>query len=225
MLFAISLGMIENASTLKAAEGEKSAARNEFVVFDIPGLPLKEALFSYIDKAGVEVFVDDALVSGHRSAPLHGTYDAETALRRLLAGTGLEIRNAGPNAFTLVSVGASVPSADWRPSWSSDSRRLKFYAALQLTVQSALCDHVSAALGSYRAALALWLNPVGTISQVRLLTSSIDEKTGREMLARIRGVSVGTAPPASVVQPVVLVVLPRAPDDARDCGRPFAAGN
>ena len=58
-----------------AGAGDEAAK----ILFDIPPQPLGAALFAYTREAGAEVFVDDLLVAGRQSAPLHGDYDPETA--------------------------------------------------------------------------------------------------------------------------------------------------
>jgi hypothetical protein len=212
-----------------AARGEARAQQRNapvqvgVVTFDIPAQPLSNALFSFTAKAGIEVFVDDALISGHMSTFLHGTYAPEVALRMLLAGTGLQIRRAASNAFTIVAANVAVPSMGWRPSWAIDGSRLRFYAALQGSVRRAICDRAATAPGPYRAALAIWVSSAGTINAIKLLTVDIDEETGRALVSRLKGISIGLARPNSVTQPIVFVVLPRSSNDARDCAR--SAGN
>ena len=59
--------------------------------FDIPAQPLSQALTLYARQAGVQIFFPTAPIAGRRSVSLQGPSDKSTALRRLLAGSGLEI--------------------------------------------------------------------------------------------------------------------------------------
>jgi hypothetical protein len=194
------------------------------ILFDIPPQPLGAALFAYTREASAEVFVDDVLIAGRQSAPLHGDYDPETALRALLAGSGLEIRRAAPKAFTLVAIATREPSPDRPPAWLSDRTQLRFYAAVQAAVKGVLCSRLDTQPGRYRAALAVWVDPAGVIDRVRLLTPDVEGATRQALLTGVKGLSVGEPPPA-IAQPVIFVVLPRAPGATGDCQPTLEAGD
>jgi len=194
-------------------------------VFNIPAQPLNAALFAYAQVTGAEVFVDDALIAGRRSASIRGTYDTETALRALLSGSGLEIRNAASNAFTLVLSSTPEPPFDQVPGWSSDREQVRFYAAVQTAVRHVLCKQSDTQLGLYRAALAVWVDPAGTISQIRLLSPNVNTEFGRALLTGIEGTFIGEPPPAGLPQPVTFVILPRTPESTGDCMSAPKAGD
>jgi iron complex outermembrane receptor protein len=59
--------------------------------FDIPVQPLSSALASYARQAGVQIFFPTAQIAGRESVAVQGRLDKSTALRELLAGTGLEV--------------------------------------------------------------------------------------------------------------------------------------
>lgn len=186
------------------------------VVFDIPAQPLGAALLAYSQVSGAEVFVDDALVAGRRSAPLRGAFEAEAALRKLIAGSGLALRRAAHDAFTLVALTVREPPQDRRPNWSASAAHAGFYAAVQGAVRGVLCGRPDIVPGPYRAALAVWVGHSGAIERARVLTPELDGRTGEVLQEMLRGLAVGP-PPAGVSQPLVLVVLPRAPDATGDC--------
>ena len=198
--------------------GESSLA------FDIPAQPLAAALLAYSQAAGAEVFVDDALVAGRRSAPLAGRYDTEAALRRLLTGTGLAVRRAGRNAFTLVAAPLGEPPMDQAPGWAKDPARARFFAGLQAAVQRVLCARPDMAPGRYRAALALWFDSAGAVVRSRLLSQDLDAGLGRALLAGLDAISAGAPPPPGLAQPVIFVILPRPPDVTGDCAARTLAG-
>jgi hypothetical protein len=195
------------------------------ILFDIPPQPLGAALFAYTREAGAEVFVDDELVAGRQSAPLRGAFDPEMALRTLLAGSGLAIRRAAPGAFTLVGIAAREPPRDRLLAWSSNRAQLRFYAAVQAAVKGVLCSRLATQPGRYRAALAVWVDPAGVIDRVRLLTPDVEGATGEALVTEVKGLSVGEPPPAAIAQPVIFVVLPRAPGATGDCQPTMEAGD
>jgi outer membrane receptor protein involved in Fe transport len=82
--------------------------------------PLQGALAGYAVTTGEQLFYTAALVAGRTTHGLHGVYDADTGLARLLAGTGLTMRRvkpgvlviaASPSRATTMRVGAVVPQA------------------------------------------------------------------------------------------------------------------
>ncbi|HEX8903813.1 MAG TPA: TonB-dependent receptor plug domain-containing protein, partial [Longimicrobiaceae bacterium] len=80
--------------------------------FDIPALPLADALRRFARTAGVQVEVDARAAVGARSHPVSGVYTAPEALRQLLAGTRLSARfTEGGRA--LVLRGEADASVTW----------------------------------------------------------------------------------------------------------------
>jgi outer membrane receptor protein involved in Fe transport len=63
--------------------------------FDIPAQPLSQALNQLALRSDREILFSPALTQGKRSPGLSGTFTAETALERLLAGSGLIVQLEG----------------------------------------------------------------------------------------------------------------------------------
>ena len=78
-----------NGAPRRAESAGDTATR---IRFDLPARPLPEALGEFSHQAGVRIAVDAAAAARERSQPVSGTYTSAQALRRLLAGTGLEAR-------------------------------------------------------------------------------------------------------------------------------------
>lgn len=72
------------------------------VNFNIPSLPLVQALARYGEASGFAVLVDSGMAAGRRSSPVKGYLDPYLALTYLLHGSGLTARYTGANAFTLM---------------------------------------------------------------------------------------------------------------------------
>jgi iron complex outermembrane recepter protein len=79
------------------------AAQAQPVRFDVPAQPLAGALARFADAAGVQILFDPAVVRGHTSTALHGTLPVDTALARLLAGTGLDVVRSGARVYLVVA--------------------------------------------------------------------------------------------------------------------------
>jgi hypothetical protein len=190
--------------------------------FTIPAQPLEDALLAYAKVTGVEVFVDHALAAGQRSKPIEGVYHLEAALLLMLEGTGLELRQVAPRAYTLVAISSREPSPDRAPGWLADRTRSRFFTAVQTTVKQILCTQPEIAPGQYRAALAIWTDSIGRVVEARLLGATADTPSVRRLLDSMKGASVGQPPPAGLEQPVTFVILPRRPDQTGDCASPKA---
>jgi iron complex outermembrane recepter protein len=88
--------------------------RAETVTFDIPPLPINEALLSFARQAGVRFVMPDAQFGNARSNAVRGAFDRESALAELLRGTGVAARLENGAIVLLRSAdasGASQPGA------------------------------------------------------------------------------------------------------------------
>lgn len=178
--------------------------------FDIPSQALEDALYAFDAASGIEVFVDGPTVAGRRSMAIKGVFTPVQALRALLAGTGLDARLIGANAITL-SLGT--------PQGRANSSVYRDYSAfVQTAVMRVLCAEPETRPGAYRIAIQLWLAPTGVISTANLLSSTGDAERDRRLHNVLSGISIGRPPPATLPLPIVMVILPRSPQDSGDCG-------
>lgn len=184
--------------------------------FDIASQRLEDALLAYAESTGVEVFVDHTLAANRRSGAVKGRYSVEAALQHLLAGTGLESRQAADRAYTLVAESPLDPSPDRPLPWNADDEQRQFFASLQLAIKRVLCTRPETLPGQYRAALAMWIGPGGEVENIRVLGVN-----GREappgLAGDIQRMSLGRPPPAGLKQPITFVILPRPLDRTGDC--------
>jgi iron complex outermembrane receptor protein len=78
--------------------------------FDIPAQPLSQALMRFAEATGLQLFFDAKLARALQSPGVRGTYTPESALIRLLDGTGLAYRFTNPTTVTLVVTDSSGPA-------------------------------------------------------------------------------------------------------------------
>jgi len=185
--------------------------------FNIPAIALADALYTYSSVTGIEILVTKDMVAHRRSAAIAGTFAPEDALGALLSGSGLAAKYMGANAFTLVPMATvSAPPAFATPRYPDYS------AALQVSVTSALCRFHETRPGDYRLAARLWVDRSGRVSQVKFLGTTGDG--GRDaVLATLLGrVVVGEAPPADLIQPSTVLILPRQDESAECAGHAVA---
>lgn len=117
------------APAITLAQPEADAVQSKDTVrFDIPSQPMAQALRTYAAQAGMQLLYRTDVVSALTAPALTGEFDRPTALRRLLAGTDLEVvysstlvatvrrRDAAPvpprDAETIEKVAPSKESAD-----------------------------------------------------------------------------------------------------------------
>ena len=86
--------------------GEHDHAHNKMAQsqhFDIPALPLADALKRYADQSGMQIFYRSDILPDITTQPLHGGFSHEQALMRLLAGSELRFTFGGNNALVIHS--------------------------------------------------------------------------------------------------------------------------
>jgi hypothetical protein len=175
--------------------------------FDLPAQPVEEALYRLSVTTGVQIFADGQIVAGRQTKAISGDYTTEEALEHLLSGTGLVTRAAGTGAI-MVMPGLTGAQAE--------IVRRDYSTALQHAVLAALCRDGEQALGKYRLAIRMWLTPQGMVEQVDLLSSTGDPERDRRVGRVLRSVT-AEQPPKALPQPVIMVILPRSPQESGDC--------
>ena len=177
------------------------------IAFDIPAQPLSDALYAYSSVTGIDILVPGEMLVRRQSSAITGLLAPEDALRALLSDTGLVPRYTGSGAFTLA------------PDPSTTTARIPRYpqysAALQAAVTNVLCQLRETRPGGYRVAARLWVGPTGEVTRVGLLGTTGDAGRDAVLADLLRRVVIGEPPPANLLQPTTVVVLPR--QDAAGC--------
>jgi hypothetical protein len=212
LLVALSIASLIPA---KAEPAQSDGVSTAPMTFHIASQPLSDALYAYSSATGIEVLIPGDVIAHRQSPSVVGTLTPEAALRALLAGSGLVPHAAGNNAITLRP---GVPD----PSVSGRIPRFPHYsAALQTAVTDVLCELRTTRPGGYRVAVRLWVNPSGEVTEVGVLGTTGDVNRDETLSTLLKRVAIGMPPPAGLLQPTTLVVLPR--QEAAGCVRP--AGN
>lgn len=115
---AAALSLILNSAFLQAAAQSAEGSGRE--VLAIPAGTLGDVLSEISLRTGVPVIFAEELVEGRRAPPVAGTYSAEEAVRRVLAGTGLEVRAGRNGVLRIIRAAAhgepAVAASVRRPS-------------------------------------------------------------------------------------------------------------
>lgn len=204
---------------VRADTPDRQARRLEFA---IPALPLADALHAYGLATGLDVFFDWETVEGRFSSAVVGRFTPEEAVELLLGGSGLEVRRVTPSAFTVAAAAnaerpapsspdteEAAPTATTVHPPEEELRRESYFAAVQASVERALCEHPATSPGPYQAAVRIWIADDGEISRSELLGSTGERQRDAALHSALRGLLVDERPPRNLPQPVTFLVDPR----------------
>jgi TonB family protein len=210
-----------------ASEGGKVDATGP-MSFAIPPQSLATALEAYSEATGIQVLYDSRLALGRDCAGAKGSMTPEAALRALLGRTDLVIRYTSSNDVVLLSAvaqgaagAAPLPADDHVLSLDTlhvgdaaeagDQADYRFYAGVvQADIQSALHRDEDARSGSYDIGLRLWVGPSGTVLRSQIFRSSGDAERDAKVTRAVRNMTISKPPPASMPQPVSVVIVAHA---------------
>jgi hypothetical protein len=187
---------------------------NEQIELDIPVQPLGAAISRYGNATGRDVLYDANLACGRLSSEVRGALAPDEALKKLLAGTGLEAELVTGKTFVLLPVPASPQS---RQTSSPEHRH--YYGLIQAGITDALCEAPGAHPGRYRFTAKLWIAPDGAVVRSRRIGSTGTPQRDHEIDAALRRVQLNKAPPPGFQQPVIILIVPQGPGVTRGCDR------
>ncbi len=181
--------------------------------YDMPSMPLSDALARLGGLAGFHVNYDERLAAGRRSSPVSGATTPHEALDQLLAGTGLVPRFTRRDAFTIVP----------RPTDESPDLRLDdlvvtapvigeakagdyaWYGGLLLEACFRKLRGQTALKGRrYQLQLYVWLDPDGAVSRVETVGPSDQVETRQLIEGALTGLRLAQLPPQAMPQPIRL---------------------
>lgn len=219
--FVLSMYVLACFLTAGYAAAAENAGQEGALQFAIRPQGLESALALFSEMTGYSILIGGDLVAGLNSQGASGEMSPRQALERLLQDTGLTARFVSQQSFTLAPVSVTAPSSvdekpDLPPRQIHSPVSQDFSFALQRAMTRALCELHPNAFGRYRLGLQLWLAPGGTITDVRLLTSSGAVRRDRDVAERLQGLDIGVPLPVGMAQPLTVLLTPR-PDPAADC--------
>lgn len=184
--------------------------------YALPAQSLGDSLEAIGHAAGVAVLTEER--HARRRAPaLSGRYSVLEALRVLLAGSGLRIRQTDGAAIVVYEPAPAAPATPAAPVVAAGDipgargRGADFsgyVGRVQKALLRTLCGNASARPGAYRLALQLRLDDAGQVTRLRLLDSTGSARVDAAVARALQGMEVGAAPPAGMPQPVSVLLLP-----------------
>jgi len=104
--------LVTTPQAVAAGTNPQTAQAVEAYDFDIAPQPLASALNAFSTVTGWEVGYATAIAPDTQASAVSGSYTAEQALRRLLAGTGLDYAKTGANSVRLQRAQAAAPEGE-----------------------------------------------------------------------------------------------------------------
>jgi TonB family protein len=208
--------MAQPAVPVTAPDTDQAAAP-QTIAFDIPALPLEQALQRYGRTTRQPALFSSDMVAGLVSSPVRGRHSASQALRLLLQGTGLSsdrVETAAGTTF-LLRPATMTEAAAPAPRLVLDG----FAGLLQSRTMQVLCADLRTRPGTYRVLFQFALDASGAVDSARLLDSSGDAGRDAVLLAALRRLRLDVAPPAGFVgQPLTMALAPTPAGAASPCG-------
>ncbi|WP_307741154.1 STN domain-containing protein [uncultured Stenotrophomonas sp.] len=192
-----------------------TAAQDAVHAYDIPALPLEQAVERFSVISGWSVMYPGDLSSGRSSHALRASLAPLPALQVLLQGSGIEAEVIGEQRVVLrrstplaaePGVGAELPEAE----------RRRRYGGLQQRLRAAFCDDPEIAPGRYAATLRFHVDSEGQVHAPELLSGSGSARRDARLLQAMQGLVLASEA-AALPQPVTLQIRPSGAD--HDCGR------
>ena len=199
------------------AQPDAQAAAPQAIDFDIPALPLEQALQRYGRTTRQPALFASDMVAGLVSSPVRGRHSASQALRLLLEGTGLSSDRVETQAGTtfLLRPATGTAAAVPAPRLALDG----FAGLLQSRTMQVLCADLRTRPGTFRVLFQFALDASGAVESARLLDSSGDTSRDAVLLAALRRLRLNVAPPAGFVgQPLTMALAPTPAGAASPCG-------
>lgn len=171
----------------------------EFFEFDLPVLPLQEALDLFGDRTGLSGIYLASSTNGKTSSAVLGKYTAVDALQKLLQGSGLAAHFLTPSSFVLERVmpeeRSELPMAN------------EYESVVQNGIRDVFCNEASLAKNDYRAALRFYIDKNAHLLAPVLLDSTGDKQRDAKILAALSGVKFKRAP-LETKKPFFMLILP-----------------
>lgn len=195
------------------------------IEFDIAAQRLGDAIDAYSRASGLDILIDGQHAQRTSNA-VRGLLTAQEALEAMLAGTGLEARHANATSVVIHAsrqsgIAAMPEAAGMEESGFKEGEVLhqSYAAQVQQALRRTLCSSAETRPGSYRLALQLRLDARGAVERFRLLSTTGDARRDAAVQNSVRTVAIGSPPPPSLPQPLVILLLPEGPGAESDCGQ------
>jgi hypothetical protein len=209
------LAIAGRATAEETSMAKDRGGQNGLIAFHIPSQTLSTALDAYSSRTGIEVLYDSGLANRRRSHGVEGDYRIEDGLSVLLLGSGLMARPISDGAITITQLPANEAFAPGPGPKESPYR--VYFAAMQVSFEKILCRSSKVIPQSYRSVLKFGIGPLGQVEHPELLHSNGTPVQDLAVAGLFAHTTIGQAPPSALLQPIMLLILPKSPGDLSYC--------
>ncbi|AWM94713.1 TonB-dependent siderophore receptor [Pseudomonas sp. 31-12] len=100
-LLAVAIALCAPLASSQLIAAEQASSVH---AYNLPAAPLASTLNQIASQAGLALSLNPSLAAGKTSAPVKGQFDAATALREALRGTGLQLEQSSAGTYSLVAI-------------------------------------------------------------------------------------------------------------------------
>lgn len=100
-LLALAIALCAPLASTQLIAAEQASSVH---AYNLPAAPLASTLNQIASQAGLALALNPSLAAGKTSAPVKGQFDAASALREALRGTGLQLEQSSAGTYSLVAV-------------------------------------------------------------------------------------------------------------------------
>lgn len=201
-----------------AAIAQEASTTTEFQ-FDIPAQPLASSLKAYSAVTNLELYYESNMVDGYRSPSIRGSLSPDTALRRLLEGTGFSIASFEPGTMTILPPRQPAKGRDLAEIKSKAAEFTPYFALIQAGLRAIFCQTPAVQTDTAELIVRLWISPSGAVARANILSTTGSGEHHLAYVAALRKLVIDQAPPKGMPQPVTLMVLPRTSPTAAECSQ------
>lgn len=198
--------------------------------YDIATQDLEAALLAFSRMSGVDIVYDRAILRGHRSAPLKGSFAPPIAVATLLEGSGLAHRFTSATAVLILRAGTAGRIGGRDAASGSALQPLvldrlhistgrmigkprtdyrSFGEVVQSTIMRRLQDNPPVQARRFLVKLAVQIDPQGVIRDLHVESSSGDAVLNGELIGLLNGMALPRTPPEGMPQPVWFEIVQR----------------
>jgi len=225
LLFGLGFSLVGNVGLAQTpALQSVTGPKDGIIEFDIPAQPLASALKLYSTIARVELFYESSLTDGRYSSPIRAALAPETALLRLLEGTGLSVKSFGPGTMTILPPPKRAGVMGLEAAESRAAEFIPYFALVQTGLRLVFCRSPVTQTDASEFLIRLWIASSGVVSRAELLSSTGSEERDRAYAAAVRTLAISEPPPPRMPQPITLMILPRNSRTAAECPQVGASG-
>jgi hypothetical protein len=194
-------------STSKAQDQNSETSR--LISFNIPRQPMGSALAAFGAATRLEVIADARVSRGRLSSSVVGAMPVGEALATLVAGTGLisRIDDFGNVRIKENSEASELQFSPVRSPYAS------YFAAVQRAALDAACEQEANSLGEYRLVFRMWIAPTGAVERLKFLDTTGNRQRDETLARALYRIRMAESLPPGLIQPITLVIVPRARRD------------